>query len=181
MSSSDIRDFFAEPMLDTDEYLKVYCKQLVDLDKKGFLPRLDEILKYKVYSIQGSEFGSHKSIVLTTDDEHFVTVELGFRTVSGKKHIYPVTRPLDESMKSKMEYIETIEAKGQDLIRKAVLVMKHFGSYFKLCKNCQDFCNMYLEAIGLKKAQKLTDVDLAVITGGTIAAITVALLSMLPK
>ena len=145
------------------------------------LPRLDVILKYKVYSIQGSEFGSHKSIVLTTDDEHFVTVELGFIIVHGKKHIYPVTKQLPKSMKSKMEYIETIEAKGQGLIGKAVLVMKHFGSYGKLCNNCQDFCNMYLEAIGLKKAQKLTDGELAVITGGALGAITVALFSMLSK
>ena len=152
-------DIFAEPMLDTDEYLKEYSNQLVDLEKKGLLPRLDVNLTYKVYSIQGSEFGAHKSIVLTTDDEHFVTVELGFRTVFGKKHIYPVTRPLDKSMERKMEYLGTIIATGADLIKKAVEVMKQFGSYFKFCRNCQHFCNMYLKFIGLKQAQTLTDGD----------------------
>lgn len=59
-----------------------------------------------------------------------------------------------------MEYLGTIDAKaGQDLIGKAVAVMKHFGSYFKLCNNCQDFCNMYVEAFGLREGKRLTDGD----------------------
>ena len=156
MSSTDI---FAEPMLDSKEYLEEYMKQLTELYKKGLLPDLDATLNYKVYSIRGSQFGAHKSIVLTTDDEHFITVELGFLEVHGTKHIYPVTRPLDSSDKSKMTNLGSIEAKGADLIGNAVTVMKHFGSYFKLCNNCQDFCNMYLEAIGLQKAKSLTDSD----------------------
>ena len=166
-------DIFAEPMLETEEYLRVYAEQLIDLDKEGLLPELDEKLTYYVYSIQESKFGAHKSIVLTTNDEHFVTVELGLIPVDGKDHIYPVTRSLDKSMKSKMEFLGTIEAKGEDLIVKAVAVMKHFGSYFKLCNNCQDYCNYYLKAIGLKEAQKLTDFDeaaIAVILAGGIVA-----------
>ena len=162
MSSSDI---FAEPMLDMEDYLKKYRDQLIELKKKGLLPRLDVKLNYKVYSIRGSEFGAHKSIVLTTDDEHFFTVELGFRTVNGKKHIYPVTRSIDKSAMANMEYLGRIEATGQELIGKAVAVMKKFGSYFKLCNNCQNYCNMYVEAIGLKHAQKLTDGDKAAILG----------------
>ena len=162
MSSSDI---FAEPMLDTQDFLKKYRDQLNELKKKGLLPKPDLKLNYKVYSIRGSEFGAHKSIVLTTDDEHFFTVELGLRTVNGKKHIYPVTRPKDKSALAKMEYLGMIEATGQELIGKAVAVMKEFGSYFKLCNNCQNYCNMYVEAIGLKHAQKLTDRDKAAIAG----------------
>ena len=154
-------DVFAEPMLDTKEYLKEYKKQLIELGKKGLLPNLDLKLTYKVYSIRGSEFGAHKSIVLTSDEKHFVSVELGFITVDGKKHIYPVTREIKKSLKAKMESLGEIEATGQELIGKAVAVMKQFGSYFKFCNNCQDFCNMYTEAIGLKGAQKLTDGDKA--------------------
>ena len=130
-----LTDVFAEPMLDTEEYLEEYREQLVDLDKKGLLPRLDVNLTYKVYSIRGSEFGAHESIVLTTDDEHFVTVELGFLEVDGKKHIYPVTRSLSKSMKSKMEYLGTIKTTGEELIGEAVVVMKQFGRYFKFCNN----------------------------------------------
>lgn len=169
---------FAEPMLDSDEYLQEYRDQLIELNSKGLLPRLDQTLTYKVYSIGGSKFGSHKSIVLTTNDKQFLTVELGFITVDGKKHIYPVTRELHESSKSKLEYLGTIKAKGEDLIGKAVAVMKRFGSYFKFCKNCQDFCNMYVEAIGLKQAQSLTDGDKVAITAilaGIIAFLFVML------
>ena len=175
-----LTDVFAEPMLDGDKYLQKYKDQLIELDKKGLLPRLDKTLTYNVYSIRGSEFGAHKSIVLTTDDKHFLTVELGFIKVDGKKHIYPVTRQLHESNKSKLEYLGKINAKGEDLIGKAVAVMKRFGSYFKFCKNCQDFCNMYVEAIGLKQAQSLTDGDKVAITA-ILAGIIVFLFVILRK
>ena len=165
-------DVFAEPMLDTDEYLEEYKQQLIELDEQGLLPNLNTKLKYKVYSIQGSSFGAHKSIVLTTNDEQFVSVELGFIVIDGRKHIYPVTKKIDKALKPKMEYLGVIEATGEDLIGKAVAVMKRFGNYFKFCNNCQNFCNMYTEAIGLKQAQNLTDRDKAVIIaliGGIIA------------
>lgn len=166
MSLSDI---FAEPMIDTEKYLQKYKDQLIDLHKKGLLPRLDVNLTYKVYTIRGSQFGAHKSIVLTTDDEHFITVELGFITVDGKKHIYPVTRELSKAAKAKMEYLGTINAKGEDLIGKAVAAMKQFGSYFKPCNNCQDFCNMYAKEIGLSNVQTLTDGDKVGVRGTCIA------------
>ena len=92
--------------------------------------------------------------------------------IDDRKHIYPVTRKIDKALKPKMEYLGDIEATGKDLIGKAVAVMKRFGNYFKFCNNCQDFCNMYTEAIGLKQAQTLTDRDKAAIVamiGGMIA------------
>ena len=152
-------DIFAEPMLDSDEYLEEYMEQLIEHGKRGLLPKLDATLTYKVFSISGSEFGALKSIVLTSDDQHFVTVELGFIKVDGKNHVYPVTKELTLSNKPKLEYHGTIKAKGEELIEKALVVTKDFGSYFKFCNNCQDFCNRYLEAIGLKEAKSLTDVD----------------------
>ena len=92
--------------------------------------------------------------------------------VDGKKHIYPVTRELDPSNKPKLEYLGTTDTTGHDLIAMAVAVMKRFGKYFKFAKNCQDFCNMYVEAIGVKGAQRLTDrekVELTSMLGGIIA------------
>ena len=103
------------------------------------------------------------TIVLTTDEKHFITVELGFTVVNGKKHIYPVTRELHPSNKPKLEFLGTIDAKGQYLLAKAVDVMKRFGNYFKFCKNCQNFCDKYVEAIGLKKAKSLTEDDMSAI------------------
>ena len=170
MSSTDV---FAEPMLDSDEYLEKYKKQLTKLDEKGLLPNLDATLTYKVYSFRGSDFGAHKSIVLTTTNKHFVTVELGFMEVDGKKHIYPVTRELHPSNKPKLEYLGTTETKGQDLIAMAVAVMKRFSKYFKFAKNCQDFCNMYVEAIGVKGAQRLTDCNKAELTSMVAGIIAV--------
>lgn len=158
MSSSEI---FAKPMLDTEDYLQMYKDQLTELYDKGLLPDLNLEQEYTVYSIRESRFGGHKSIVLTTDDEYFFTVELGFREVNGKKHIYPVTHAIDKSLKAKMKYLGKKVATGYRLIGIAIAVMQEFGSYFKLCKNCQDFCNMYLEAIQLKEAQTLTDGNIA--------------------
>ena len=80
MSSTEM---FAEPMLDSDEYLEKFKKQVNELKRKGLLHKFDATLTYKVYSIRGSDFGAHKSIVFTTDDKHFFTVELGFRVADG--------------------------------------------------------------------------------------------------
>ena len=157
--ASSPSDVFAEPMIDSDDYLKEYVKQLRKLNAQGLLPDLKKTLKYKVYSIQGSGFGAHRSIVLTSDDEHFVTVELGFITVNEKKHIYPVTKAIDKSFVPKMKYLGEINTTGNQLIGKALAVMKRFGSYFKFRHNCQDFCNRYLEAIGLTEAKTLTTGD----------------------
>ena len=173
MASCD--EVFAEPMLDAAEYLEEYWQQLIELERQNLLPNLNTKLKYKVYSIQGSRFGSHKSIVLTTNDEQFVSVELGFIKIDGKKRIYPVTEKIDKALKPKMKYLGVVEATGEDLIDKAVSVMKRFGSYFKYCKNCQNFCNMYTEAIGLKQAQTLTDRDKVIIAVICITAFLFAL------
>lgn len=174
MSSTD---FFVAPMLEDDKHLEEYFTQIIELRKKGLLPNLDEPLTYKVYSISGSNFGAHKSIVLTTNDKHFVTVELDFKTFDGEKHIYPRTRELPSSIKPQLTEIGEIKAKGLDLIVKAVAVMKRFGSYSKFSNNCQDFCNKYLAEIGLKGS--LTDVDkmaiLTIVGGIMLLGVVIAL------
>lgn len=167
---------FAEPMPDTEEFLDPYRKQLVELDTNGCLPKLRKELQYKVYSIRGHKFGAHKSIALTTDEENFFTVELGFIAVDGKKYIYPVTNHFSDPAEHAMEYLGTIKAKGICLIAKAVAVMKNFGSYFMFCNNCQDYCNKYTAAIGLKGAQSLTDGDQV---AAFAAAISVFLITLL--
>ena len=55
-----------------------------------------------------------------------------------------------------------------------MVVMKQFGSYFKFCHNCQNFCYMYVEATGLNEAKTLTDGDIA-----KIAAILSAIVAFL--
>lgn len=168
---------FAEPMIDDAKYLDDYWEQVVDLYRKGLLPEMDAEIDYKVYSICGSGFGAHKSIVLTTDDKHFVTVELDFCSVNGRKHIYPRTRQLPDGLEHKLERHGCVTARGWDLIAKAVAVMQQFGSYFKFSNNCQDYCNYYLEAIGLGHTTTLTDVDkgaIVAIFGVIVGAVAIA-------
>lgn len=165
---------FAEPMLEDNTFLGDYKKKLKTLLKEGSIPKLDEKKTFKVYSIKGSSFGAHKSIVLTADDQHFFTVELGFITVDGVKRIYPVTRKLSVTTKEKLVYHGEIEGTAGDLISKAVGIMKKFGNYFKFCNNCQNYCNHYLDEIGLGAAKTLTDGDkaaLVVIAAGILAFI----------
>ncbi|XP_028408183.1 uncharacterized protein LOC114540365 [Dendronephthya gigantea] len=157
---SDIsHEKFAEPMLEGEQFLQGYIDTLKELLRDGTIPDLKEKNEFQVYSIKGSGFGSHKSIVLSPDGKRFFSVELGFITVDGEKRIYPVTRKIPSDIKDKLVPLGKIEATSGDLISKAVAIMKKFGSYFKWTNNCHDYCNLYLEEIGLKKAQTLTDGD----------------------
>ena len=99
--ASEKSDIFADPMLDSDEYLAEYCNQLKKLQEQGLFPDLEKNMEYKVYSIRGSSFGFHKSIVLTSNNKHFVTVELGLMGMPDERnHIYLVTRALNADEKT---------------------------------------------------------------------------------
>ena len=159
-------DVFAEPMLDDKQFLEKYSKELRALQEEGHLPSdINKEVPYKVYSLEGSGCGSHRSIVLSTDDERFFSVELGFIKVDGIKRIYPVTRKIDASHKPKFTFHGTVKMSTATLLSRGIATMKKFGSYFKFCNNCQNFCNYYLEAIDLGKTKKMTDGE----KGGIIA------------
>ena len=141
----------AEPMLDSEQYLEEYAEQLVDLQKSGKLPNLLEKLNYNVYSVCGSSIDAHKSIVLSSNNIDFVTVELGFYTLGDRRHVKPVARALDSSLWCKLDHIGTVKTTGVVLIAKVVEAMKKFGGYSKFCHNCHDFCGTYLASIGLAR------------------------------
>ena len=166
-------DVFAEPMLDDEQFLEKYSKKLRALQKEGHLPLdFNKEVPYKVYSFEGSGYGSHRSIVLSTDDERFFSIELGFIKVNGIKRIYPVTRKIDASFKPKFTFHGTVNMSTATLLSRGIATMKNFGSYFKFCNNCQNFCNYYLEAIELGKTKKMTDGEKAgiiAIASGIIA------------
>ena len=65
------------------------------------------------------------------------------------------------------------------MIGKAVAVMKRFGKYFKFAKNWQDFCNMYVEAIGVKGGQCLTTGDKFALT--SMLSVIIAFLFAISK
>ena len=154
-------DVFAEPMLEDDKtFLEKYVKELKELQNQGVLPSdLEEEKPYKVYSVEGSSCGAHRSIVLSSDDKRFFTIELGFIKVDGIKRIYPVTKEIPATLKPKFTSHGTVTMSTINLLGRGVTVLKKFGSYFKFCNNCQDYCNYYLESIGLGKTKKMTDVE----------------------
>lgn len=173
-------DVFAEPMLENDEtFLEDYSDDLRALQEAGDLPSdLKKKMTYKVYSLEGSGCGSHRSIVLSTDDQRFFSIELGFiYTVDGVKRIYPVTRKIDARLKDKFEYHGTVTMSTGTLLARGVATLKKFGNYFKFCNNCQSYCNYYLEAIGLGHTKKFTDGEKASLI--SIAAGLFAMLLML--
>ena len=63
------RDIFAERMLDNDDFLKGHAKKIQSLQNKEVLPRdMKEEMPFKVYSIEGSGCGVHRSVVLSSND-----------------------------------------------------------------------------------------------------------------
>lgn len=65
-------------MLQGDNFLEQYIEELRELLQEGSIPNLKEKKTFKVYSIKGSSFGAHKSIVLTADDQRFFTAGLHY-------------------------------------------------------------------------------------------------------
>lgn len=142
--------FEANPIQIDDQAIAEYWKQLEVLGEQGMLPDLQEALQYYVYTIKGGGFCAHKSVVLSSNNIHFVTVELDIRqTENGGLFVYPKTRALANEHAPKLAYHGMVETTGYYLIETALNVMIKFGSYDRLCRNCHDFCRMYLEAIGL--------------------------------
>ena len=176
-------DVFAEPMLEDDKtFLEKYVKKLKKLQNQGVLPSdLEEEKPYKVYSVEGSSCGAHRSIVLSSDDKRFFTIELGFtEDADGIHRIYPVTKEIDAILKPNFTSHGTVTMSTATLLGHGVAVMKKFGSYFKFCNNCQDYCNHYLESIGLGETKKMTDAQkLSLIT--LAAGLCVILLRLIFK
>lgn len=63
----------AEVMLDDEEFIQEYTNQL-DEERDRLLSNLNQILCHKLYKIREQEIGAHESIVLSTENKHFVTV-----------------------------------------------------------------------------------------------------------
>ena len=177
------KDVFAEPMLENDEtFLEEYVEKLKELQNQGVLPSdLEKEIPYKVYSVEGSSCGPHRSIVISSDDKRFFTIELGFTEVDGVRRIYPVTREIDPSLKPKFTSHGTVTMSTSNLLGCGVAVLKKFGSYFKFCNNCQDYCNHYLESIGLGKTKKMTDVERTSLIAVAVGLCTTVLMLLFKK
>ncbi len=175
-------DVFAEPMLDDDKFLESYATKLHALQEAGDLPSdLEKEMTYQVYSFEGSSCGAHRSIVLSSDGKRFFSMELGFLIVDGIKRIYPVTRKIDACHKGKLKFHGTVTMATGTLLSRGVTILKKFGNYFKFCNNCQDYCNHYLEAIGLGHTKKMTDGQKASLISLAVGVLAVLLMLILKK
>lgn len=141
--------FEANAVQTDDEAITEYWKQLEVLGEQGMLPELQQQLWYHVYTIEGGGFCGHKSVVLSSNNIHFVTVELNIRQKNGRLYVYPKTRALAQEHHSKLAYYGKVVKSGYQLIETALNVMIKFGSYNQVCRNCHDYCRMFIEAIGL--------------------------------
>lgn len=144
---SDI--FHANPVLTDQKHIDEYWEQLRELGRQGMLPDLSEKLQYYVYTIKAGGVCGHKSVVLSSNNIHFVTVELGFYNNDGKWHVKPVTKALAAKNHSKLSFHGKVGKTGHQLINTALDVMKKFGKYHRLFRNCHDYCRMFITANGL--------------------------------
>lgn len=71
--------FEANPVQTDEEAIAEYWTQMEELGEQGMLPDLEAAFEYHVYTIQGGGFCGHKSVVLSSNNIHFVTVELDIR------------------------------------------------------------------------------------------------------
>ena len=173
---------FAYPMLDDPEFLLPFWTKLQGLEKEGKLPDLKKTMNYKVYTIRGSQVGAHKSVVLSSDEKIFFTVELSFNVAfDGKRRVYPATDTLPENITDKLEYHGMLHTSGADLFTKAVAAIKKFDTYFMFSNNCQNYCNMVLKMYGLNDAIAWPDQEKAVGLAALAAVLLTVLIAILTK
>lgn len=126
-----------------------YWKQLHKLDNEGMLPNLNQELYYNVYTIKAGGACGHMSVVLSSNNIHFVTVELGLQKKGGQWYVFPTTRKLGQGNHHKLVRHGQVMKTGYQLINSALEVMKKFGRYNRVCRNCHNYCDMFIKANGL--------------------------------
>lgn len=148
-------------------------KQEEKLRNQGFLPSdMRQNLEFMVYWLQGSKFWSHASIVFTSDKKHYVTAELQWYFIDGTRHVLPWANYFfDESIvastRRNLTRIGTVKMTAQELIDAGIAAMKKFGKYHRYTNNCQNYCNLVLEEIKLKK--QWTSFNLSLLASGPFA------------
>ena len=62
---------------DDEKFFEEYYANLQELKETGHIPlNIKKKVPYKVYSLQGISCGSHRFIVLSSDDKRFFSIEL---------------------------------------------------------------------------------------------------------
>ncbi len=145
----------AEAFLDNDNTTEILGKQQKKLAEEGFLPSdMDAVCTFHVYWLQG-DFAKHASIVFTSNNEHCVTAELQWFTPppTFQHTCLPWANGFllsqNQSRTSKMTKCGTVRRSARQVILAGIQAMRRFGSYGKYTNNCQNYCNLVLEVLGL--------------------------------
>lgn len=149
----------ADAFVDNDDTAELLQRQQEKLARDGFLPAdMNECYNFDVYWLQG-RFARHASIVFTSNGEHCVTAELQWYTGTGTHTCLPWANgfKMSEHRHRRMERRGTVWRSARQIIKAGIRAMKRFGEYGKLTNNCQDYCNLVLDELGLQ--QRLTDTD----------------------
>lgn len=116
-------------------------------------------------------FLGSERIVLSHEDKFF-TLELNFKEsgckVCGKMAVYPLTR-VYEAPKEILERCGEVTESARVLLTRGCNMASDFGHYNMVFNNCQNFCNKYLDHIGLGQQKKPTDLQKGLSWLGTVA------------
>ena len=156
---------------ETKEILKNNKQKLIE---SGFAPAdLSEKYNFTVYWLQPSRFGSHASIVFTSNGEHCVTAEIGWYTPEGQCHVLPNSiwfKLSEHSERTKnMTKCGTVYKSCNELIEAGISAAKRLGTYGKYTNNCQNYCNYVLELIGL--GRRWTDIGAVLAVSNVLAPV----------
>eukprot|EP00039_Didymoeca_costata_P032901 m.39801 g.39801 ORF g.39801 m.39801 type:complete len:183 (+) comp9593_c0_seq3:334-882(+) len=168
-------NFFVSPMDTSEDAIERFLDDLIPF--AGQLPDLKQARTFSVYSLS-SGFGSHESIVFSSDGKNYLTVELGFEdAVDGVRRIRPICRPITGETIAKLKYIGTTMTTAERIIGAALDTMASLGTYVKGFTDCQRYCRLVLQELRLVHPDP-HDGDLVVkIAGGIILCLVIAILT----
>jgi hypothetical protein len=130
-------------------------------------------LKYDVYVYRGGfSRDFHDQVVLRAKEYNnlgFVTMELG----KNESSQIVAKSIMFQGDKSKLEHKGTIEGCLEDFAVLAMDILISMGRYALVGNNCQNFCNKFLEKVGLEDGQYMTTAKKAAI--GTAVGVGVTL------
>ena len=156
---------------ETKQILEAKKQKLID---SGFaFADLSERHNFDVYWLQPSSFGTHASIVFTSNGEHCVTAEIGWYTPGGQYHVIPNATWFKWSehleRTKNMTKCGTVYKSCNELIEAGITAAKRFGAYRKYTNNCQNYCNCVLDIIGLYA--RWTDIGVALVFSNILAPV----------
>ena len=162
----------AKAFIDNSETREILKRQHKDLTERGFLPAdMSQRIWFDVYWLQPSSFGSHASLVFTSNQKHCVTAEIQWYVPDGVHHVLPFANGFKWSEHPErtrnMKKCGRVLKSADKLIAAGIRAAKRFGGYGKYTNNCQNYCNCVLGSVGLRK--RWTDIGIVLACSNVLA------------